>query len=134
MQGNTAANGTFVVTVLDGNNFELDGSTGSGAYVGFDHCGACGEACDAGLVCVGHSHQEMNVLVNGAQVVNAGSVGMPFGDPGAAGGPERGKGGVRQVELVGPDAQADAAAGQEQGGQRLGSVVRGHPFLFLSFL
>lgn len=30
--GNTAANGTFVVTVLDGNTFSLDGSTGNGAY------------------------------------------------------------------------------------------------------
>ncbi len=31
--GNTAANGTFNVTVVDANNFNLDGSTGNGAYV-----------------------------------------------------------------------------------------------------
>lgn len=30
--GNTAANGTFNVTVLDADTFELDGSTGNGAY------------------------------------------------------------------------------------------------------
>lgn len=31
--GNTAANGTFTVTVLDPNTFSLNGSTGNGAYV-----------------------------------------------------------------------------------------------------
>jgi hypothetical protein len=30
--GNTAANGTFVVTRVDANTFSLDGSTGNGAY------------------------------------------------------------------------------------------------------
>lgn len=30
--GNTAANGTFVVTVLTSNTFSLDGSTGNGTY------------------------------------------------------------------------------------------------------
>jgi hypothetical protein len=30
--GNTAANGTWVITVVDGNNFSLNGSTGNGAY------------------------------------------------------------------------------------------------------
>jgi hypothetical protein len=30
--GNTAANGTWVITVIDGNNFTLNGSTGNGAY------------------------------------------------------------------------------------------------------
>jgi hypothetical protein len=30
--GNTAANGTFTVTRVDGNTFELDGSTGNGSY------------------------------------------------------------------------------------------------------
>jgi hypothetical protein len=30
--GNTAANGTWVITVVDGNNFTLNGSTGNGAY------------------------------------------------------------------------------------------------------
>ena len=31
--GNTAANGTFIVTVVDNNTFSLDGSTANGAYV-----------------------------------------------------------------------------------------------------
>jgi hypothetical protein len=31
---NTAANGTFAITVVDGTNFTLDGSTGNGAYGG----------------------------------------------------------------------------------------------------
>lgn len=31
--GNTAANGTFVITNLSANTFSLDGSTGNGAYV-----------------------------------------------------------------------------------------------------
>lgn len=33
-QGNTAVNGQFVITVVDANNFTLNGSTGNGAYVG----------------------------------------------------------------------------------------------------
>jgi hypothetical protein len=32
--GNTAANGTWAITVLDANNFVLTGSTGNGAYAG----------------------------------------------------------------------------------------------------
>jgi hypothetical protein len=32
VSGNTGANGDFQVTVIDGNTFSLDGSTGSGAY------------------------------------------------------------------------------------------------------
>ena len=32
--GNTAANGTFTVTVADANTFSLNGSTGNGAYTG----------------------------------------------------------------------------------------------------
>lgn len=32
VQGNTAANGTWIVTVLTGTTFSLDGSTGNGAY------------------------------------------------------------------------------------------------------
>lgn len=32
VKGNTAANGTFAVTVVDENNFSLNGSNGSGAY------------------------------------------------------------------------------------------------------
>jgi len=34
VEGNTAANGTFTVTVVDANNFELQGSTGNGGYAG----------------------------------------------------------------------------------------------------
>lgn len=30
--GNTAANGTFIITKVDANTFSLDGSTGNGAY------------------------------------------------------------------------------------------------------
>jgi hypothetical protein len=30
--GNTAANGTFIITVVDNNNFTLNGTTGNGAY------------------------------------------------------------------------------------------------------
>src|SRR5207244_4194416 len=32
--GNTAANGTWTVTVIDDDHFTLDGSTGNGAYTG----------------------------------------------------------------------------------------------------
>ena len=32
--GNLAANGTFTITVVDANNFTLDGSTGDGTYTG----------------------------------------------------------------------------------------------------
>jgi len=31
--GNTGANGTFNITLVDANNFSLDGSTGNGAYI-----------------------------------------------------------------------------------------------------
>src|SRR5262245_7508780 len=34
VEGNTAANGIFVVTVLNANQFRLDGSTGNGLYTG----------------------------------------------------------------------------------------------------
>lgn len=32
--GNTAANGEFVITVIDSNSFSLNGSSGNGAYTG----------------------------------------------------------------------------------------------------
>lgn len=32
--GNTAANGTFVITVINSDNFSLNGSTGNGGYIG----------------------------------------------------------------------------------------------------
>jgi diadenosine tetraphosphatase ApaH/serine/threonine PP2A family protein phosphatase len=40
---------------------------------------------DAHIVCVGHSHQQFNLQVNGTVVLNPGSVGLPRdGDPRAA--------------------------------------------------
>jgi predicted phosphodiesterase len=38
---------------------------------------------DAALVVCGHTHMQFDRMVGGVRVVNAGSVGMPFGDPGA---------------------------------------------------
>ena len=38
---------------------------------------------DADLVVCGHTHMQFNRTIRGLRVVNAGSVGMPFGDPGA---------------------------------------------------
>ena len=38
--GNTAANGIFPITVIDANNFSLNGSTGSGAYTAGGQCQA----------------------------------------------------------------------------------------------
>jgi len=38
---------------------------------------------DADLVVCGHTHMQFNRTIGGLRVVNAGSVGMPFGDPGA---------------------------------------------------
>jgi putative phosphoesterase len=38
---------------------------------------------DAGMVVCGHTHMQFDRTVNGIRVVNAGSVGMPFGQPGA---------------------------------------------------
>ena len=38
---------------------------------------------DADLVVCGHTHMQFDRQVDGVRVVNAGSVGMPFGDPGA---------------------------------------------------
>lgn len=41
------------------------------------------EGVDASLVVCGHTHMPFDRTVGGVRVVNAGSVGMPFGDPGA---------------------------------------------------
>ena len=41
------------------------------------------EATNAALVICGHTHMQFDRRVGGVRVVNAGSVGMPFGDPGA---------------------------------------------------
>ena len=38
---------------------------------------------DAGLVVCGHTHMQFDRTIAGIRVVNAGSVGMPFGSPGA---------------------------------------------------
>lgn len=41
------------------------------------------EALDASLVVCGHTHMQFDRMVGRVRVVNAGSVGMPFGTPGA---------------------------------------------------
>jgi predicted phosphodiesterase len=41
------------------------------------------EATDADVVVCGHTHMQFDRVVAGVRVVNAGSVGMPFGQPGA---------------------------------------------------
>ena len=38
---------------------------------------------DASVVICGHTHMQFDQHVGGIRVINAGSVGMPFGDPGA---------------------------------------------------
>jgi diadenosine tetraphosphatase ApaH/serine/threonine PP2A family protein phosphatase len=38
---------------------------------------------DADVLVCGHTHTQFNRTIGGLRVVNAGSVGMPFGDPGA---------------------------------------------------
>ena len=41
------------------------------------------EAAGADLVVCGHTHMQFDRMIGNCRVVNAGSVGMPFGDPGA---------------------------------------------------
>jgi len=41
------------------------------------------EGLDAATVVCGHTHMQFDRTIGGVRVVNAGSVGMPFGDPGA---------------------------------------------------
>jgi hypothetical protein len=41
------------------------------------------EAVDASVVVCGHTHMQFDRMIAGTRVVNAGSVGMPFGKPGA---------------------------------------------------
>jgi len=41
------------------------------------------EAVDARVVVCGHTHMQFDRMIASRRVVNAGSVGMPFGDPGA---------------------------------------------------
>jgi len=48
-----------------------------------DRLGPLFEAVDAGVIVCGHTHMQFDRMVGDRRVVNAGSVGMPFGDPGA---------------------------------------------------
>jgi hypothetical protein len=41
------------------------------------------EGLDAAVVVCGHTHMQFDRTIAGVRVVNAGSVGMPFGEPGA---------------------------------------------------
>src|SRR5204862_4096850 len=41
------------------------------------------EGVDAEVVVCGHTHMQLDRVVDGVRVVNAGSVGMPYGEPGA---------------------------------------------------
>ena len=41
------------------------------------------EGVDAAVVICGHTHMQFDRMIGGTRVVNAGSVGMPFGKPGA---------------------------------------------------
>jgi hypothetical protein len=41
------------------------------------------EGLDVSLVICGHTHMQFDRMIGGVRVVNAGSVGMPFGEPGA---------------------------------------------------
>lgn len=41
------------------------------------------QALDASLVVCGHTHMQFDRTIGGVRVVNAGSVGMPYGEPGA---------------------------------------------------
>jgi diadenosine tetraphosphatase ApaH/serine/threonine PP2A family protein phosphatase len=41
------------------------------------------EATGAAVVVCGHTHMQFDRTIGGVRVVNAGSVGMPFGEPGA---------------------------------------------------
>jgi predicted phosphodiesterase len=41
------------------------------------------EGVDAPVVVCGHTHMQFDRMIGGVRVVNAGSVGMPFGEPGA---------------------------------------------------
>ncbi len=41
------------------------------------------EGLDASVVVCGHTHMQFDRIVGGIRIVNAGSVGMPFGEPGA---------------------------------------------------
>jgi putative phosphoesterase len=48
-----------------------------------DHLVPVFEGLDVSLVVCGHTHMQLDRTIGGIRVVNAGSVGMPFGEPGA---------------------------------------------------
>jgi putative phosphoesterase len=48
-----------------------------------DDLAAIFEGVDAPVVVCGHTHMQFDRTIGGVRVVNAGSVGMPFGEPGA---------------------------------------------------
>ncbi len=48
-----------------------------------DRLGPIFEATGADVVVCGHTHMQFDRMIGDVRVVNAGSVGMPFGDPGA---------------------------------------------------
>jgi predicted phosphodiesterase len=48
-----------------------------------DHLLPVLEGVNASMVVCGHTHMQFDRVVGGVRVVNAGSVGMPFGEPGA---------------------------------------------------
>ncbi len=48
-----------------------------------NHLGSVFETTGADLVVCGHTHMQFDRRIGNVRVVNAGSVGMPFGDPGA---------------------------------------------------
>ena len=58
-----------------------------------EHLAPVFEGADAAVVICGHTHMQFDRLISGIRVVNAGSVGMPFGRPGA------------DWALLGPDVQ-----------------------------
>jgi predicted phosphodiesterase len=41
------------------------------------------DGLNASVVVCGHTHMQFDRIIGGTRVVNAGSVGMPFGEPGA---------------------------------------------------
>ena len=49
-----------------------------------EHLAPVFEEAGAGVVICGHTHMQFDRIISGIRVVNAGSVGMPFGRPGAA--------------------------------------------------
>src|SRR6516164_7768479 len=61
------------------------------------------DAANAAVVVCGHTHMQFDRMVGKTRVVNAGSVGMPFGEPGAdwllISGAATGRGGEAPVQM-----------------------------------